>query len=293
MKDFLAALLDPAITLFAVASMLSVGLANTLSQIIGPLRDVPAVIRAVTANFVLVPALAYIVIWILPLAESLEDGLILIAAAAGAPFLIKLSEFADLHLGLTATLLVLLLPITIIYMPLVVPLLLPGTDVGALAIATPLVLTMLLPLAVGLLVRSRWSGMAGRFQPIIAKVSTVALIAFVLLTILLNFDSIIKLGLKAIVAAAAVVVGAFVLGYWLGGGVDPDGREILGLGTGQRNIGAATVVASQSLADPAVVTMIVVTSLIGLAVLFPIARLLRQRERQRLAQREAPASRSG
>ena len=70
------------------------------------------------------------------------------------------------------------------------------------------------------------------------------------------------------------------MGYFIGG-VDPDNREVIGLGTGQRNIAAATVVASQSIGNQQTVVMVIITSLIGLALLFPIARLLWRRERQR------------
>lgn len=58
----------------------------------------------------------------------------------------------------------------------------------------------------------------------------------------------------------------------------PDAREILGLGTGQRNIAAASVVASQGLDQPDTVVTVVAAAMIGLAVLFPIARVLRRRE---------------
>jgi len=67
-----------------------------------------------------------------------------------------------------------------------------------------------------------------------------------------------------------MIAGAFVIGYGLGGR-RRQAREVLGLGTAQRNIAAAMVVATESFHDPRVTVMVVVTSLIALAVLFPIA----------------------
>jgi BASS family bile acid:Na+ symporter len=58
---------------------------------------------------------------------------------------------------------------------------------------------------------------------------------------------------------------------------------VIALATAQRNIAAATVVATQSFEDSGVLVMVIVTSLVDLAILFPAARMLRQRAARRLA----------
>jgi predicted Na+-dependent transporter len=58
MRAVLAQTANIAVTVFAVSSMLSVGLAYTIGQILSPLREARAVFRALVANFVLVPLLA-------------------------------------------------------------------------------------------------------------------------------------------------------------------------------------------------------------------------------------------
>lgn len=277
MREFLAALADIAIAVFAITSMLSVGLGNRLQDVIGPLHRTRVVGRILLANYVLVPALVLLVVWLLPLDRQLEYGLVLVSLGAGAPFLIKLSTTAGGNLAITATMLVLLLPATILIMPLAVPLLLPGARVSTVAVGTPLVLTMLLPLAMGLLVREGWPQLAARARPLMTHASTIALLVVVLATIMVHFDAIVGVGWWAVLAALITVLGAFTIGYLLGG-IDPDNREVISLGTGQRNIAAATVIASQSINETETVVMVIVTSLIGLAVLFPIARLLWRRE---------------
>lgn len=277
MQSFFGTLTDAAIAVFAVISMLSVGLANRLQEVIQPLRNTHAVARVLLANFILAPAVAFLVLWIIPLDTSVQYGLILVSMAAGAPFLIKLSETAGASLRRTAALLVLLLPVTIVYLPLVVPLLLPGAEVSTMMVATPLVVTMLLPLAVGLLAREQWPHRASRLQPALTKISSGALIVVVVSTTIANYDALVHLDWRTVVAALLIIVGAFGVGYLSGGG-DPDRREVFGLGTGQRNIAAATVVASQSFGASLTTVVVIATSLLGLAVLLPIARLLRQRE---------------
>lgn len=277
MTEFFSALVSISVLIFAVSSMLSVGFGHTLREIVGPLRNIGAVLRALLANFVLVPLLAVIVLQVFSLEQPLAIGLFLVATAAGAPFLIKLAEAAESDLALSATLLVLLLPATIVYMPLVIPLVLPETEISAGAIARPLVMTMLLPLAIGLLVRAWTPDWALRLQPLLGKLSSLALVALVVATILQNLPGLLSVLLtSAILAALIVIGGAFIIGYLLGGH-SPRAREVLGLGTSQRNIAAATVVATQAVGHPDTITMVVATSLIGFAVLFPIAGALRKR----------------
>ena len=60
MGEFFATLADLAIAVFAVTSMLSVGLA-TACKVIRLLRRGRIVARVLLANFVLVPALAFLV----------------------------------------------------------------------------------------------------------------------------------------------------------------------------------------------------------------------------------------
>lgn len=277
MTEILSTLLSIAVLVFSVASMLSVGLAHTVRELVSPLRNLPGVARALVANFVLVPLLAFGVTRFLSLDPPLEIGLLLVSMAAGAPFLIKLTARADHDVGLGAALLVLLLPATVVYMPIVLPLVLPDATVSASAIAVPLVLTLLAPLGVGLLVRARSARWAMRLLPLVRPLSTVALLVLVAATVWLNMRAILGLfGSGGVLAAVLVIGGAFAIGYALGGR-DRESRGVLALGTAQRNIAAATVVATQDFDDPRVLVMVVVASLVTWAVLFPVASLLRKR----------------
>jgi BASS family bile acid:Na+ symporter len=49
---------------------------------------------------------------------------------------------------------------------------------------------------------------------------------------------------------------------------------VLALGTAQRNIAAALVVAGQNFDDPKVLVMVVVVAVVGLLILMPLARML-------------------
>jgi BASS family bile acid:Na+ symporter len=86
--------------------------------------------------------------------------------------------------------------------------------------------------------------------------------------LVLNFSEIVGvIGTGAIIAILVFLIVAFVLGYFMGGPA-ADTKSVLGLGTAQRNLSAALVVAGQNFADdPNVLVMVLVAGLIGLIVL--------------------------
>ncbi|NVB81823.1 MAG: transporter [Kofleriaceae bacterium] len=275
MIAFLRSVSSVSIIAFAVASMLSAGLSFTFRDIVGPFRRPNRVLRATVANFVLVPLLAAGIARALSLGPAQATGLILLGAAAGAPFLIKLVGIAAGDIALSTSLLVLLVPLTVVFMPIVVPLLSPGAAVSARAIALPLAETLLLPLAIGLVVTERAPRWARALQPIAEVISTIALVAMLVLTIALDLRDVAGIvASRALVAVLLLVAGAFVIGALIAS-PHHERRIVLGLGTAQRNIAAATVVAIEDIKDRDTLVLVVVASVIDLAILIPLARWMR------------------
>src|SRR6516225_10910522 len=93
---------------FIVSSMLGMGLCLSLSAILRPLRVMRFVLRALILNFVFAPALAWLLIVIIPLQPGYAVGLLLIGGAAGAPFLPSLAKTARADLALSVALMALL-----------------------------------------------------------------------------------------------------------------------------------------------------------------------------------------
>jgi predicted Na+-dependent transporter len=130
LAEMINVLANLATLIFVISSMLALGLSLTVQQILNPLKDVNLVVRALLANFVLVPALAFLLKTMIPLDPSLGIGLILLATAAGAPFLPKLAQAAKADVAFSVGLMVLLMVVTVVYVPVVLPLLLPGVSVN-------------------------------------------------------------------------------------------------------------------------------------------------------------------
>jgi Predicted Na+-dependent transporter len=124
-------------------------------EIVTPLRSWRLIALAFVANFVAMPLVALGLARAIGLDEPLAIGLLIMAAAGGSPTLPKFVQIARANLALAVGLMVLLMVITVGYLPLVLPRLLPGVSVSPGQIAGSLVVTILLPLAAGLLVNER------------------------------------------------------------------------------------------------------------------------------------------
>ena len=259
---------------FVVSSMLAMGAGLTVSQISEPLRNVRLVVFALLANFIVMPLGALALAKVLWLDEPFGVGLLVLGCAAGAPFLPKLAEIAQGNLAFAVGAMVLLMVVTVGYLPIVLPLLLPGITVDPWEIARSLLLLMLLPLVIGLALKARYGDLAARVKPALDWISNISLILLVCLITAANIDKVLQVfGTRGIFAGLLFIALGLGTGWWLGG-PDTDTKRVMALGTAQRNIAAALVVASQSFSDPKVVVMVIVVAIVGLIILMPISRAL-------------------
>ena len=272
MADLLATLQGLFTFAFVVSSMLAMGLSLTVGQIAEPLRNLRLVLLALAANFVIVPATAFVLGQVIPMDEELRIGLILMGTAAGAPFLPKLALIAKANVPFAVGLMALLIVVTVAYLPLVLPLLLPGVEVDGGQIAVALFGQMLVPLGIGLLVRARWEEAAGELQKPAAQVSNLSLVLLFVLMVGLNLEDVIGLfGSGAIIATLLLLAVAIGSGYLLGG-PGRDTRQVLAVGTGQRNLAATFLIATGNFADqPNVLVFLAGAGLIGMVLVMPLA----------------------
>jgi len=270
--DALGAIVQISALVFVVSSMLAMGLSLTVPAIIEPLKNVRLVLLALAVNFIAMPLVVWGIQAVMNLDQDIYTGLVLMATAAGAPFLPKLAQTAKGNVAFSVGLMVMLMVITVVYMPLVMPLLLSDVEVNPWDIARSLIFLMILPLAIGLFVKARYSTTAQGLQPVMSQTSSVAIALMLVGAIILQWESIVSLiGTGGLVAILVFLVVGFVLGY-VSGGSDPGTRSVMGLGTAQRNLAAAMVVGAQNFSDsPNVLITVIVAGLVGLALLLPVA----------------------
>ncbi len=264
---------------FLLSSMLGAGLTLTLQSLIAPLRRVRLVLLALALNFAVAPALAWLLITIIPLERADAIALLLLGGAAGAPFLPKLAESARCDLAFAVALMALLTVGTIVFMPFALPLMIAGLRANPWSIARPLLLLIVLPLALGMTIKSRGASFANRIAPFVSILSTASLLLLFVLLIALNVAALLSvIGSGAILAAILYVTGLFVVSWILGRSFGE--RGVLALGTSARNFGAALVPAASNFTDPKITVALIVNAIVGIVFSFAAAAWLRRQVTQ-------------
>jgi len=260
------------ILIFVVSSMTAIGFGHTIGQILAPLRSVRLLLLTLLANFVVLPLASLAVAIGLRLDEPLAEGLLLLGAASGAPFVPRLTEFAQGNLRFAVGAMVLLTIGTIVYVPVILPLLLPNVTISPLGLARPLLLFMFLPLSFGLGVRACRRDLATWLKAMFDRISNASLFPILILIPVLNIDKVLHIiGTRGILTAILLIFLGLGVG-WLLGGPGEDTRRVLALSTGLRNFAVALVVANQSFDDPRVEIMVIVTGIIALLIVVPLSR---------------------
>ena len=272
MPELISTLANLFSTAFVVTSMFSFGLRLTISEIIEPLRDIRLLLVTLAVNFVIVPLTALLLANLLGLNEDLRIGLILISVVAGAPLVPKLAQIAKANIPFAVASTALLVVATVIYLPLVFPLVLPGIRLDAISIVRPLGIQIVLPLVLGLIVDYISRDEADVLLPVLGQIANVSLTLLLVLMLGGNLGNVVGLiGSGSILAVIVLLTVAMAAGYLLGG---PDKRtkRTLAMASGQRNMAAAFVIATSSFADrPSVVVFLAAAGLIAMILMMPIA----------------------
>ena len=277
LNEFLSAFAGISGLLFVVTSMLAMSLSLSVQQMTQPLKNVRLVIMALLANFVLVPLLAFVITKVIPLDQSLQIGVILLGTAAGAPFIPKLVQGAKGNVAYAVGLMFLIMVVTIFYLPFILPLLLPGVEVNPWDIAKSLIVTMLIPLIIGMLIKSHSPDVADHWAPVMNKISSLSILILLVVGLGLNISNILGfIGTRGIGAMALLILGSLLIGMLLGGR-DAGIRTAMGLSTANRNGAAALLVATQNFSGTDTLPFVLVGVVIMLLIVLPVAKRMGSR----------------
>ena len=125
-----------------------------------------------------------------------------------------------------------------------------------------------------LLIKSHSPESAEHWQGIMNRISGLAILVLLVVGLGLNVSNILSLiGTGGLLALLLFIVGSLVIGFVLGGS-NPGMRSVMGLGTGQRNVSAAIVVAAQNFSGTMTLPFILVAAILMLLILLPTAKRL-------------------
>ena len=269
------------VLIYIVTTMLSMGLNFFPKQFLEPLKNKSLILKSLAANFILLPIITYIILQVIPLEQGLAIGLILMAAGAGSPFMLKLVQFMKADIAFAVGLMLILSIVTLFYMPLVLSFLLPGVSVNPLSIASSLLVLIFLPLIIGTSVKLRYTQIAKTIQPTFNQISNIFIVIVVVLYLGLNYkDFLAVFGTGALIASIIFILAAFIIGYLLGG-PSKNTKSVLGMGTAIRNSSAAFVVAITNFSSEYdVMAMIIVVYMLSIILMMIISGELGKRSQR-------------
>ena len=173
--QFLEVILKPVVFVFAVSNLFYMGLQVKMPDVIAALKNKKAIALIFVWGWVLGPALGYLITMFLPLAEPFEITVLLASLAPAAPYVPLMVEKARGDMGFTGALIPLVLIGTVVFMPLMAPLMVTGLTITAWDLVKPLFLTVFLPMGIGAAILHYAETAATRILPAVKVIAQITL----------------------------------------------------------------------------------------------------------------------
>ncbi|PRX46944.1 BASS family bile acid:Na+ symporter [Prauserella shujinwangii] len=201
--------------------MIGIGLTLTTKDFARETRDPRGIVVGTLGQIVLMPALAFLIAYLLSLPAAIAVGLVIIAACPGGTTSNLVTYLARGNVALSIVLTVLASLITIVTLPIAANLALRwqpaasgvSIEVPVLRTIALLVVIVLIPVAIGMVIRARWPQRAAALERAVSLFGGVVL-AVLIVAIAISLGSDIWTYLRqAGLAAILLNLGGLGLGY--------------------------------------------------------------------------------
>ena len=227
------------VVVFTVANLAALGLETNLREALRTLRSARAIALILVWGWVVGPALAWLIIRIIPLTEAHAAGLLLISLAPTAPFFPLMVQRARGDMSFATAFTLLTTIGTVLLLPLMAPLLIKGVTVDAWSLAKPLLGMVLLPLVIGIAIGVLAPKAAEKLFPVVKKIGGIFLLICLALTLVLYGREMLgAVGSFAPGAQVLFLVAITAISYSIGFGLNQRQRSAMALGMCTRNIAA-------------------------------------------------------
>jgi bile acid:Na+ symporter, BASS family len=265
-----ATLIHLAILLSITLIVLSFGLLCTWREATSLFRNPSLLLRSLLSMNVILPLFVVLLVSVFSFRPPVAIALLTLSVSPVPPFLpLKQRKLVGHHeyiyglLGATSLLAIVLAPVTIFLIGLMLS---HEADISPIKIARMVALTVLLPFALGLVLRKRLPSFAERASPIANKSGVLLLVLAIIPVVIKMWPEMISLiGDGTLLAIIAFVVVGLIAGHLLGG-PDPARRSVLALSTATRHPGVALVIATGIFPDnkliaPAIIIYLIVATI--------------------------------
>lgn len=259
------------LTLFSL--MFSLGLDFSLPQFLVFWRKPGLVLRSLMSALVVFPLLVIVVLLIADLPEFAIIGLVVLAAAPGAPLTTRRITMAGGKLRFGIDLQITLAAAAIVTAPLVLTLfdrVLADLQlaISPRQVALNVALAQGLPMALAMLLGWLSPSMATTVSRYVDKVANILFIVLALVLIVTGLDLVMEAGWRTNLAISLVVVMALAAGHLLGG-PNAQTRTALAIATIARNMGLALFITVLSGSEKRELAVLVAYMMIGFVLATP------------------------
>ena len=164
------------VVIFTVANLAAMGLQLSLREALRTMRSGRAIALILVWGWVVGPALAWLIIRLIPMMGAHADGLLLISLAPTAPFFPLMVARARGDMSFAGAFLLVTTFGVVLFLPLLAPLLIEGLTVDAWSLAKPLLVMVLLPLLIGGIIRVFAPTAAKKLFPVVKKIGGIFLL---------------------------------------------------------------------------------------------------------------------
>ncbi len=261
--QFLETTLNPLVLIFTVSNLAAMGLQVKMPDVLAAFQNKKALALIFIWGWVLGPVVGLLITTILPLEEPYVIVVLLCSLAPCAPFLQQMVGKANGDVGFAGAFIPLVAVGTVVFMPIMAPLLIKGLTISAWALAKPLLLTILLPLVIGAAIRHYADQGATKIFPAVKGLALISTLLTVIACLALYGKSMLDTaGEFALLSMTIFMVGVAIITYTFGFGLKQNQRSVMSLGMGTRNI-AAVFAAALAIpnADPRIMVMVIMWTL--------------------------------
>jgi len=265
--------LTTVVLISVIFMMLGVGLNTALKDVLDVARRIGLVARGVLANFVIVPVLVGLgLIW-LPMAPEVKLGILLMAAAPVAPMVPPFVDMAKGDVAYSVGLMIIVALLSVFLTPLILGLAIPESigdvELNPLEIVKTLMVAQLIPIGLGMAIRSRSQAWSERLLKFVPKVGQYGLMLGVGLIVISQAKQYLSMSLLAHLAIPLWVIAFLLIGDWMLVGESMPRRRALAVATAIRNVPLAFLIAGQNfpgtLVAPVALLMGVYTMIFSIA----------------------------
>ncbi|MEB3293066.1 MAG: bile acid:sodium symporter [Synechococcales bacterium] len=238
------------IFLFLFTFILSVALEKPKQEILALMKS-SLMGRSLFANYILLPMLSLILVWVFRLPPEISVGFLMVALAPGGMLGLHFARIAKGNLAYAVGLIVLLSLLSIIITPTLIYLIFPdiaATDGFIVSLLGRLLLFIIPPFLAGQIIQHWLASIATKVQKLSSFLSIVLFITLTVLTSNLKVLDTQALGWNGVAAIVVFVGIAWFIG-WQMGGPELENRKVLAISTSMRNVAICLLIATSSVVN--------------------------------------------